>query len=89
MAAYARFLRSTYKRQGYKNITVRARPGQQAVEETYYKPASDEWITSKILVLRGGRSFIQGFHPVIDSARDTPGARAMRKVVLSLAPAQR
>jgi len=87
MAAYARFLRSTYKKQGYKKITVRARPAQQAVEETYYKPASDEWITSKTLVLNG-KSLIQGFHPVSDSARGTPGAQAMRKVVLSLSPAR-
>jgi len=88
MAAYARFLRSTYKKRGYKKITVRARPAQQAVEETYYKPASDEWITSKILVLNG-KSLIQGFHSVSDSARGTPGAQAMRKVVLSLSPARR
>lgn len=88
MAAYARFLRGFYKKQGYEKITVRARPSQQAVEETYYKPASDEWITSKILVW-DAKNFIQGFHPISDAARGTPGARAMRKVVLSLAPARR
>ena len=89
VSAYARMLRSIHKREGHKKVTVRARPNQKAVEETYYKPASKERITSKIMVLSGS-DFIQGYYSeYLPIQRNPSGARAMREVVLSLAPGRR
>ena len=89
ISAYARMLRSIHTREGHKKVTVRARPNQKAVEETYYKPSSQERITSKIM-FPSSSDFIQGYYSEWrPSQRDTPGARAMRKVVFSLAPGRR
>jgi len=83
LSVWAAAIRKYNKQQGFKKITVRAYPKQQAIEELYYDPKQKTHVAAKRLVT-SGRSYVQSYFSSLEKNIRNPGVRAMRHSVLSL-----